>query len=192
MNEFISNFISYFAIPLWIAAGSCDWFCHRITYIESNSGWRESIIHWIMLIEMGIPILLSLFFEINALIFLVAIIMWIVHEATAFWDVSYAHTRRYLSPFEQHVHSFLELMPLLILSLLSARYWQQFLSLFGLGPQTADFSLHWKREPLSRAYLVSVLVCVVFLQILPYGEELWRCWRYDKKIKKTAVQASPP
>lgn len=190
MSEFVSNFICYFAIPLWILAGWCDWLCHRATNIESNSGWRESIIHWIMLIEMGIPILLSLFFEINALIFLIAIALWLIHEATAMWDVNYAHMRRYLSPFEQHIHSFLELIPFLILSMLSALHWQQFLALFGAGSQSADFTLHWKDEPLPPIYLASVLVGVVLLQIIPYGEELWRCWQYHKR-RQAIAEAHP-
>ncbi len=184
MTAFTLYFICYFAVPLWLLAGISDWACHRATAIETNSGWRESIIHSIMLIEMGIPILLSLFFEINALIFLIAIVMWLIHEITAMWDVTYAHTRRYLSPFEQHVHSFLELMPLLVLSMLCVLHWQQFLALFGAGAVSPDFSLRWKYQPLPAFYLIAILCSVVVLQILPYGEELWRCVRYEKGVKK--------
>lgn len=180
MNEYIYHFICYFAVPVWMLAGFCDWICHRQSNIEKNSGLRESILHSIMLIEMGIPVFLALFFEINALIFVVALTMWLIHEATAMWDVSYAHTRRYLSPFEQHVHSFLELMPLLILSMLSALHWQQFLALFGAGNEIADFSLRWKQAPLPDLYVVAVLAGVAVFQILPFSEELWRCWRYKR------------
>lgn len=184
MTEYIYHFICYFAVPVWILAGFCDWTCHRKSNIEKNSGLRESILHSIMLIEMGIPVFLALFFEINALIFLVALTMWLIHEATAMWDVSYAHTRRYLSPFEQHVHSFLELMPLLILSMLGALHWQQFLALFGAGSEIADFSLRWKQAPLPNLYVVAVLAGVAVFQILPFCEELWRCWRYKRAYYK--------
>jgi hypothetical protein len=57
--------------------------------------------------EFAIPILMCLFFEINALTFAVMIVAFLAHEATALWDVSYAIKHRYVSPLEQHVHSFL-------------------------------------------------------------------------------------
>lgn len=161
--------------------GTLDWFFHRKTAIETNSGLRESLIHSLMLVEMGIPIVAALLFEVNALVFAIALILFFIHEATALWDVNYAHTRRYLSPLEQHVHSFLELMPLLTLSLLAALHWPQFLALFGVGPETADFTVKWKSEPLPPLYLFGVFAGVVIFQLVPYGEELWRCWRHVKK-----------
>lgn len=182
MNEFILHFLCYFAIPLWMLAGVCDWACHRATGIETNSGWRESLIHSAMLIEMGIPMLLVLFFEINALIFLIAIVSLAIHEVTAMWDVTYAHKRRYLSPFEQHVHSFLEIMPILVLSMLATLHWQQFLALFERGPAIADFSLRWKSQPMPTFYLIIMLISAVLLQIIPYAEELWRCHKYRKRV----------
>lgn len=180
MTDFIYQLIGFVAIPLWLLAGLCDWWCHRLTHIESNSGWRESLLHALMLTEIGLPLLAALFFEINALIFLLALTMWIIHDATALWDVSYAHRRRYLSPFEQHMHSFLELMPLFVLTLVGVAHWQQLLALFGAGDQAAHFTLRLKQHPLPRSYLHAVLIAVFFLQILPYGEELLRCARAPK------------
>ncbi|HEY3700061.1 MAG TPA: hypothetical protein VGK97_12050 [Spongiibacteraceae bacterium] len=177
MAAFIINLICYFAVPLWMLAGICDWWCHRITAIEKNSGIKESLIHSVMLFEMGIPILAALFLEVNALVLTLALTLWLVHEATALWDVSYAHKRRYLSPFEQHVHSFLELMPLMTFVLLAALHWTQFLALFGAGSDRADFTPQWKRRPLPLTYSIAVLGGVVCFQLIPYGEELWRCWR---------------
>ena len=50
--------------------------------------------------------------KINALIIALMIVMFLVHEATAFWDVRYAITAREVPPIEQHMHSFLEIIPL--------------------------------------------------------------------------------
>src|SRR3569832_2113207 len=63
------------------------------------------------------------------------------HEATAVWDVSYAIKRRYVSPLEQHVHSFLEMTPLMAGIVVSIQHWGQLLALFGLGPEAARFAL---------------------------------------------------
>jgi hypothetical protein len=41
------------------------------------------------------------------------IICLILHEATAIWDVHYAYEKRIVTPIEQHVHSFLEMPPLM-------------------------------------------------------------------------------
>ena len=187
MTLFILGAICYFAIPLWLLAGIGDWYCHRRTHIEANSGFKESLIHSMMLVEMGIPIGLALLFEVNALLLLIAVIMWIAHEATALWDVTYAHTRRYLSPLEQHIHSFLELLPLLVFMLLAALHWPQFLALFGAGDEAADFSLQWKRAPLPTVYLIAVFSSVVMLQIIPYMEELYRC-RRAKTSRETVAR----
>lgn len=81
---------------------------------------------------MAIPTLAAIFLEINALIFGVMILCLLAHEATAIWDVSYAYRRREVTPTEQHVHAFLEMLPLMGLLIVVTLHWQQFLSLFGL------------------------------------------------------------
>src|SRR4029453_16909971 len=63
---------------------------------------------------------------------LVMIICFFLHEATALWDVSYASATREVTPIEQHVHSFLEMMPLMGFVLIAILNWEQFLALFGL------------------------------------------------------------
>jgi hypothetical protein len=174
MQDIVQAYLMYFLVPLWLAAGIADWLCHRIARIELSSGWRESVFHLAMLVEMGIPSVAALFFEINALVFLVALAAWVLHELTALWDVSYAQSLRRISPFEQHVHSFLEMIPLLALSCMMFLHWDQFLALFGLGTAERDMALRWKAEPLPAAYTISAVVAVGVLQVVPYLEELWR------------------
>lgn len=180
MEIIAEAFILYIAIPLWMLAGIGDWWCHRATKIESSSGIHESILHSMQLAEMGLPIVAALLFEINALVLLVAITAWLIHDATALWDVTYAHKRRYLSPIEQHIHSFLELIPLFILILLCMLNREQLFALLGVGAINADFSLSPKQQPLAPGYLAAVFASVFFLLILPYGEELVRCYRGRK------------
>src|SRR4051812_30659910 len=104
--------LMYFVLPLWLAAGFADYLCHRAAHIETTSGWKESLLHLLQLVEMAVPTLAAIFLEINALIFLIMIVALILHHATAIWDVSYAYHTRVVNPTEQHIHSFLEILPL--------------------------------------------------------------------------------
>jgi hypothetical protein len=174
MHDIVQSYLMYFLVPLWLAAGVADWVCHRVGRIENTSGWKESIFHLAMLAEMGIPAVAALLFEINALVFLVAFAALALHEVTALWDVSYAQSLRRISPFEQHVHSFLELIPLFALSCMIFLHGEQFLALWGLGTVERDLTLRFKAEPLPVAYTISAMGGVVVLQLVPYLEELWR------------------
>ena len=164
----------YFIMPLWFLAGVADWLCHRASDIEHTTGAKESIIHLLMFAEVGIPLMGALLLQINALIIAVMIAMFLLHEATALWDVSYAVTRRNVTPIEQHVHSFLEMLPLMALAFVSILHWPQFLALFGLGSEAPSFDLQWKHPSLPVAYVTVVLVAALVLELLPYLEELVR------------------
>ncbi len=171
------NFLLYFILPVWLAAGMADWACHRASHIETTTGAKETVIHLLMLAEMGVPVLAGLLLEINALILVVMLVAFLVHEATALWDVSYAVSRRKVTPFEQHVHSFLEMLPLMGLSFVACLHWPQALAIVGLGPEGAEWGIRLKEQPLPAAYLVTMLVLIVLFEVLPYVEEFWRGWR---------------
>jgi hypothetical protein len=79
-----------------------------------------------------------------------------------------------VTPFEQHVHSFLEMLPLMGAAFVVVLHWPQFLALFGAGPEPARFDLIWKQEPLPVAYIAAVLTAALLFELLPYLEELWR------------------
>jgi hypothetical protein len=76
-----------------------------------------------------------------------------ISPAAPLWDVSYAIERRYVSPLEQHVHSFLEMMPLMAGSFVAVPHRPQLLALFGLGAEPERFSVAWKAEPLPLLYI---------------------------------------
>jgi hypothetical protein len=121
------NVLMYFVLPVWLAAGFADYLCHRAASIETTSGWKESLLHLLQFGEMAIPILAAIFLEINALIIAIMIVCLVAHEATAIWDVNYAYRTREVTPTEQHVHSFLEMLPLTALLIIVTLHWQQFL-----------------------------------------------------------------
>ncbi|YCH29055.1 diguanylate cyclase [Erwinia sp. PK3-005] len=171
----------YLVLPIWLIAGFCDWLCHRATHIETTAGLKETWIHILMFIEMGLPLLSALFLDVNALVIAAMIVLFFCHEATALWDVSYAVTARKVTPVEQHIHSFLEMVPLMALLLVVSRHWQQFLALFGLGSEPARFALKLRPDPLPTGYIVAVLTAIFLLEILPYLEEYLRGRKAQKK-----------
>jgi len=126
--QILKAMLMYFILPIWLIGGVADYLCHRRSDIEHTSGWQESALHLVQLTEMGIPILILMFLEVNALIIAVMIVFVVLHEATAWWDVAYSHSRREITPTEQHVHSFLEMLPLMGLLMVIVLNWGQFLA----------------------------------------------------------------
>jgi len=178
--DVIRSMLMYFILPLWLCAGFADWLCHRASQIATTSGPKESLIHLAMLAEMGVAVTLAMTFEVNALIILLMIICWALHEATAVWDVFFAVEHRVITPIEQWVHSYLGVLPLLSLLLVVVLSWPQFLALLGLGAEAPRFSFVLKEPGLPWAYVLSVIGAVALLEVLPYGEELIRGLRANK------------
>ncbi|MGA0588690.1 hypothetical protein ACO2Q2_16405 [Dyella sp. KRB-257] len=164
----------YVLVPLWLVAGFADWLCHRRACLASTSGPKESLLHLLMFAEVGVPLLAALLLEVNSGWFVLAIVAFFAHEATALWDVSYATRTRWVGPVEQHVHSFLEMIPLMGILLMAVRHSDALLALIGLGTEPAQFALQWKNPPLPPAYLGCLLAAIVWLELLPYMQELWR------------------
>jgi hypothetical protein len=57
-------------------------------------------------------LLAAIFLKIDALVIAIMIAGFIAHQLTALWDVTFANDKRRVTPIEQQVQSFLELMPL--------------------------------------------------------------------------------
>lgn len=168
------DFLMYVVVPLWITSGVADYLCHRATDIEHTTGAYESLLHLAMLVEMGVPTLAAMFLEITSPVLALMVASFVLHEATALWDVSYAVEHRNVTPLEQHVHSFLEMLPLMGLSFVAVLNWPEVMAMVGLGDRGADWSVRWKEEPLPTGYVVATLSAVALFNGLPYLEELWQ------------------
>ena len=178
----LRRYMFSFLVPLWFVPGVADWFCHRRSKIETTSGTHESLTHALMMGVVGVPITLAMLFEINALVIASAVGAFFVHEGITIWDVAYADGRRDVTPFEQHVHSFLEVLPLTAASALICMRPKQFAALFGRGDEPPRWGLEAKKPPLSPAYIAAVLSSVAAFVALPYGEEFVRGFRVDHTI----------
>lgn len=180
--------LAWLVVPLWIAAGFADWLCHRRADIEHTAGAPESLLHLLMFAELGVPLLAVLLLEVNALVFALMAVAFVMHEFTAMWDVRYAQARREVSPLEQHLHSYLELLPLMGILLLAVLHPGQALALLGLGSEAPRFELTWKDPPLRPGYIAGVLIAAVLFSALPYLEELVRGIR----ARGASVEPSAP
>ncbi len=138
--------------------------------------------------------MLGLFFQPNAGVLTTAAASLGAHEATAIWDVTYAESRRKVTPAEQHIHSLLEVVPLMATASLAALHWDQALAVVGRGPVKADFKLRPKVRPLSTRTRAAVIGAVTVFGALPYLEELVRCLRTNRSLRSqpTAPEASAP
>jgi hypothetical protein len=165
-------------MPLWLGAGLADWYRHRQTHIETTAGPRESAIHLLMMTETGVPVMLGLFCEVNAGVLLTSFAALGAHSATAYWDQAYAEQRRRVTPVEQHLHSLLEVVPLMATGFLTALHWDQARTLIGKDRRKRRFALRLKRrDPLPTSTKIGLIAALAVFGALPYGEELWRCRR---------------
>ena len=169
----IWDLLVYAVLPLWVFAGFLDYLCHRISdRVGKGVLPQEALIHWSMLAEVAVPLLLAVFFSINALVIAVMLIALVAHEMTGYLDLRLAMATRKVTIFEHQVHSALEILPLTAILLVMALHWPQTEALFGAGPEHADFTVRWKgaawRELLPPALLF--LIGIIF----PYAEELYR------------------
>lgn len=167
--------LMYAAIPLWIAAGFVDWLCHRATRIQETAGLPENLMHWLMFAQVGAGLLMVAFLEINGLVLVAMLAVFVLHEATVYVELRYVVGRRELRPLEQMVHSFMELLPLVTLALLCvlaantlALWW---------GGHGLDLAARAKREPWPASYLAAVGAAVLLFNVLPLAEETLRCLR---------------
>ena len=183
----ITKFLLYFLFPLWVAVGVADYLCHRVTRIEQTSGVAESVFHLVQLGQIGLPLLAGLLLELNASILLLMVVAALAHTLTAWWDVAYSEARRRITPFEQVVHGFLIVIPVVGAALVIAQHWDRFSAIWDATP--SDWRLRWKPEPIPPRYLAAVLLPGVVFAALPAAEEFVRCWRAGRA--KSSSQSPP-
>jgi hypothetical protein len=167
------DILMYVVMPLWVIAGFADYLCHRASGIEHASGTQESLIHWLMLGEVGLPLMAALFLKVNALLMVFMLVCLVIHEVTGHLDLRLAMRTRNVTAFEQQIHSFLEILPLTALLLLFVLHWPQAEALFGFGPEHADWTIGSK-EPPHWSAMIPPFAAFALLAIFPYAEELCR------------------
>jgi hypothetical protein len=176
--------------PLWVLAGFADWICHVRTDIAHTSGRKENRLHWVMFAEVGLGIAAAALLEINAALLLLLFVLFVLHEGTAYWDLAYSTLIRDVGPFEQMVHSFQELLPLLSIALLSTLSWPQALAVAHRGDDVPDWTLRWKAQPLPPEWLLIGLALALLFVVLPLMQETWACATAGRpRVRRASVGA---
>ena len=176
------NFIAHVLVPFWMLPGLGDYICHRRSRIEQTSGTHESLTHILMISSTGVGVMTGLFFEINDSALLIMAASALFHEAIVFWDVAYAQKLRPPSSVEQHIHSFLEVLPFTALASMSCLHPRAATKLFRWDSPIRRFRLERKRKKESPAYIASVIILGTFALALPYAEEFIRCFKVDRTL----------
>jgi hypothetical protein len=176
-------FLTYVLIPAWLVPGVLDWVFHRKTKIERNAGAHESLTHLLMAFEAGAGIAAGLFFELDASVVAAMFGSALVHEATVIWDVGYTKHRRHISQAEQHVHSFLEVLPFAGAAFAAFTH--------AAAPARPRIALRVNRTPLPLATVVAVAASALF-GVAPYVEEMIRCLRAAPTLAPQAPREEPP
>lgn len=188
-----ARFMLMFAVfPLWVAAGFADWVFHRRTGLAHTSGLKENLLHLLMFTEIGLAAAAVALLEINAAVLLIVFLMFLAHQLTVYWDLNYSTLLRDVGPGEQMVHSFLEILPLLALVLLSQIAWPQTLALLGLGNEPAQWALRPKADPLPAEYLLGAGALALVFNILPLLQETWSCATASRRRQRAPAEKIEP
>ncbi len=167
-------------MALWIAAGAADWWCHRRTRIEATTtGLAESAFHWALFLQMGAAVLAALLLEPTAGLVAFLLAMWLLHEAATWLELRMVAPARTITPLEQMVHSFMEILPLAGILLLCQPALEAWLAVPEEGARGTTLDWRWRMRselppwPVLGGFAVAIAVCNGLL----LAEESWRCWR---------------
>lgn len=160
--------LMYGVFPLWVAAGFADWICHARTGIAATSGLGENALHWLMYAEIGAGVAAVLYFELNVAVLAIVIAVFVLHEITVYGELQYSTIRRDVAPFEQMVHSFMELLPLVSVALLALAAWPLQLDDWSLRPRSGPFPLDT---------IAIALAATLLFNALPLAQETLACMR---------------
>jgi hypothetical protein len=154
---------------LWLVAGFVDYVCHRRTEIAKTSGAPESWLHLLQFLALGMALLLGTLLAITPLVLVLIAAFVGAHSVLAFRDVAYTQGRRFISPLEQHVHGYMEVLPIVAVGLLIVLSWDEM--------HASPWTLRWKSPLRSPAEALALLGSFFLLAGTPIVEELIRTRR---------------
>jgi hypothetical protein len=173
-EELLIGLLLYAVFPLWIAAGFVDYCCHRVTRIDRTTGRVESLLHAVQYLQVVGGMALSIFLEGTSLVLVLVIALALLHLATGFVDIAYTTGRRLISPTEQHVHSYMEVLPLAATAVLVILHWSPFAAVF--NGDGASWTMTRRQPPLPAGAVAAIAVGTVAAGVA-IAEEFFRCVR---------------
>jgi hypothetical protein len=125
VRELLQTVLLWGIYPVWLLAGAGDYLCHRQTDIEHTSGTKESWFHVLQFASLLPAFAAAVLLKVNAVVFTLIVVCVIAHSVLAHVDISYTDGLRHISPMEQHVHGFMEVLPLVAAALLGILHWPE-------------------------------------------------------------------
>jgi hypothetical protein len=168
--------------PLWLLAGLFDYWCHRQTDIGRTSGTTESWLHIAQFASLALFLSFACFLAITLPVAVAMAVAVFAHSALSYIDVSYTQGRRHISPFEQHVHGFLDVLPFVALCLIVVLNWEEV--------RSAEWSIRLKDQRLPTEQLGWLLGSFALAGV-PIIEELSRTWRQRHQARILSELESP-
>ena len=183
-HDLVLMLILYVILPLWGVTGFIDWVCHRATDIENTSGVKEALIHVLMGVQVAIPIAVGILFEMNVLVFLMCLAALVAHEVVAHFDVKTTMHVREISIWEVHAHNYLSTIPFYLIALIGVRNPDTVIKTFTFD-WGGEMALLLRSEPVGgSAYLPWYVGFMGIICLLPYTEEVFRCWGVKLRKKE--------
>lgn len=154
----IEPWLAYCGYLIWLTAGLGDFICHRRADLPHTSGVAESFTHLLQLALLGLAIVIGLAFEIGRVPTLLIVVLVFAHALVGYWDTQIAfQRRRVLLPIEQHIHSVLDMAPVIALGWAMATTW----------PAPVNGPWQWRNPALPVDIWVAVLLPAVLICGVP-------------------------
>jgi hypothetical protein len=153
--------------PAWLLAGAGDYLCHRKTDIERTSGTTESWLHVTQFVCLAVAFACAVLLQTSTAVYVVLVALVVAHSLLSYIDVRYTDGRRRISPIEQSIHGFMDVLPLVAVAVLGVQQWQE------IRAGSMTFALHPSMS-LERVLLLSSFAVLAGLPVL---EELLRTLR---------------
>jgi hypothetical protein len=174
MDTFVWSLLGYVVYPVWLLIGLLDYATHQRTHIAQTSGVRESALHVAQAAQIGLPVLIVLFFGIDTLTLSIMTACVLVHTATAYADISFTSKHRQILPLEQFVHAFLIVLPILALLLVAIAHRHETIDMAhgGAAVPAQDWKLHGRQPPWDTWVILAVLASSLLCSVAPAVAEL--------------------
>ncbi|WP_369936223.1 hypothetical protein [Xanthomonas tesorieronis] len=166
---------AYLAYLLWLGAGLGDFLLHRRSHLPVTSGLRESLLHHLQLLCIGLATLGWLSLQPSLAQLCVLALLVVVHALVGYWDTRAAYGVRAIGPLEQHVHSVLDMAPWIGLGWVASHD--------ASTATQAGWVLAWRVPSLPLPLWVAVLVPAAAMTVLPALAETLACLRVRAQRK---------
>jgi hypothetical protein len=152
----------------WLLAGASDFLCHRRTDLPHTSGLGESRMHLLQLAVCGSGLVLWLALAPGLSLLSMELALVVAHAVFGYLDTRQAFGRRVISPIEQHVHSILDMAPIIAFGILLGSQWP--------AAWQHGWGLTIRQPPFAPALWILVLAPALLLCVLPALLEFRSAW----------------